>query len=987
MYIYLQKQKVLKLIVIISLCFCNTPTVAQKEPPKNILFTSLLDSISEAYQIFFTYNDEIFVDKYISNSFLQKTALQEILTALEERTLYHFDNLGNGYYVIYTKEHYRRNIKSFIKVSKTKTIDKKDSKTDRGKNIFRGIIVDPQGNPLTNASVFQQFTNNGTLAASDGRFVLDIKNKKAIKVSFIGFQTKTLSVEETDFTVRHKIILTNNELLDEVYLVGSRNKSRTSINTPVAIDFIDVNGLVNKYGVVDLNQVLLKSIPSFNATKQSGADGADHIDPATLRGLGPDQTLVLINGKRRHQTSLINLYGTRGRGNSGTDLNAIPSSAIERIELLRDGASAQYGSDAIAGVINIVLKEEVNKLNIAATTGFYNANPGLSLPNSRKGIDGETYKVALNYGVKILEKGFVNFSTELLTKEHTYRPSNYYREKYGNAKSQNASLFINAEIPIQNASKVYFNVGYNKRNSDAFAFTRAADSERNVLAIYPNGFNPLITADILDKSVSLGFVTKLKGWVIDINNTVGKNNFQYFIKETLNATLEENSPSEFDAGGHQLIQNTTSIDFSKLYNNSFHGLNLAFGLEYRLENYQIFSGEEGSYAQYDIYGDRVTAATPSEDLTRHNNIVRPAGSQGFPGYSPENEVNKSRANFSFYSDTEIDLSEKLMIGTAVRYEHYSDFGSTLNFKLSSRLRVLTNLNLRSSFSTGFRAPSLAQIYYNLTFTNFIGSVATESLLIANNNPLARAFNIKKLNEEKARNASLGFTAKANHNFSAIIDAYWVEVKDRIILSGNFDATNLNENVDHIQFFANGVDTKTMGLDVRLNWHKNFEKTQVSVSLSGNINQMKIKKIHHKDLDPATFFGVRERHFLLASAPKNKFNLELNYQYKKVSATLSFTRFSEVLLTDWQIQQKLSNFDNSEDKRMQASMDHYAPKITTDMHLRYQFSKALNFQIGSHNLFNIYPSIQDPNTDSGGFWDSTQMGSNGAFFYTRIQYSL
>ena len=761
MHIKTQRKIVLKLILIISFSFFSGSVAAQKESSEKILFTSLLDSISNKHKVFFTYNDKIFAEKYINKAFLQKnTTLQEILNSLEKQTQYHFDNLGNRYYVVYTKEHYLKNIKKFIKApDNLKPEEKEVLETETKYFSFKGVVLDSQGNSLANASIIQEFTNNGTLTASDGSFEFNVKNKNPIKISFVGFQTETVFFDSTNPTKFYRIILTNNEELDEVYLVGSRNKNRTSINTPVAIDFIDINEVTNKFGVVNVNQVLLKSIPSFNATKQSGADGADHIDPATLRGLGPDQTLVLINGKRRHQASLINLYGTRGRGNSGTDLNAIPSSAIKRIELLRDGASAQYGSDAIAGVINIVLKDDVNTLNISATAGFNKANTGLNLPNSQKGIDGQTFKVALNYGTKIFSKGFVNFSTEILTKEHTFRPNTYYREKYGNAESQNASLFINSEIPIHNKSKVYFNVGYNKRNSEAFAFTREADSERNVLAIYPSGFNPLITSSISDKSFSLGFVTKLKDWVIDINNTVGNNNFKYLIKETLNATLEENSPTEFDAGGHQLIQNTTSIDFSKYFKHSFHGLNLAFGLEYRFENYQIFSGEEGSYASYDVNGNVVTSETPSSDLTTNNNVVRPAGSQGFPGYSPENEVDKSRSNFSFYSDTEIDLSERLMIGTAFRYEHYSDFGSTLNFKLSSRVKVSSNFNIRSSFSTGFRAPSLAQIYYNLTFTNFIGSVPTESILIANNDPLARAFNIQKLNEERAINGSFGFTSK------------------------------------------------------------------------------------------------------------------------------------------------------------------------------------------------------------------------------------
>ncbi|MDD7915217.1 TonB-dependent receptor [Polaribacter sp. MSW5] len=740
----------------------------------------------------------------------------------------------------------------------------------------------------------------------------------------------------------------------------------------------------SKSSQVEINQFLQYVIPSFNATKQSGADGADHIDPATIRGLGPDQTLVLINGKRRHQASLINLYGTRGRGNSGTDLNAIPISAIKRIELLRDGASAQYGSDAIAGVINIVLKDADDELNVNSTIGFNNASPNRFLPNK---IDGFTYKLALNYGAKIAKNGFINFTTEAMSSNNTTRPGTVHREKFGQAAIKNVSFFFNSEIPIHDNTKIYANGGFNYKNTEAYAFTRDPFSERNVLEIYANGFNPLITSNILDNSLSIGMIAEFKEWNIDINNTLGRNNFHYFIKNTLNATLEEKSPTDFDAGGHQLIQNTTSIDFSKYFKTKSYGFNIALGLEYRLDKYKIFAGEEASYAAYDINGNIITSQTPISDYKTYNGQIRPGGSQGFPGYSKENEVNRNRSNLGIYADTEIDFTKKFMIGAALRYEYYSDFGSTLNYKLASRYKISPKFNLRSSFSTGFRAPSLAQIYYNLTFTNFIGNTPTESLLIANNNPIARSFDIDQLKEEKARNFSLGFTAKLSSNFNATIDTYFVSVIDRIILSGNFDASSLGFGVDNVQFFANGVDTKTTGIDVVLNWKKEFENSYLSFDLSGNINHMKITEIKNKMLDKETFFGTRDQQFLLASAPNSKFNFSINHKINKLKSSLSFTHFSKIKLIDWQIHKDLNNFNNSESERLEASIDNYKPKITTDLHFSYQFNKSLNFQIGANNLFNIYPTKQNSFTDSGGLWDATQMGTNGSFYYTKLNLSL
>jgi iron complex outermembrane receptor protein len=308
------------------------------------------------------------------------------------------------------------------------------------------------------------------------------------------------------------------------------------------------------------------------------------------------------------------------------------------------------------------------------------------------------------------------------------------------------SVFINTKIPINNNSNFYAFGGYSYRDSESYAFTRPADSPRNVLEIYPNGFNPLITAKIKDNSISAGFKTKFNGWQLDINNTFGRNNFHYFIKETLNATLLFNSTTNFDAGGHVLNQNTTSADFTKFYKSIFNGINMAFGTEYRIENYKIYAGEEGSYAAYDIHGNVVNQNTPSSDIVMLDGFPRPRGSQGFPGYAPENEVDKTRSNLALYIDTEFDFTNKFMFGIASRYEKYSDFGSTLNIKLSTRYKPNNNFYLRSSFSTGFRAPSLAQIYYNLKFTNFIGSEPSESLLELNDSPITRSFGIGELIE-------------------------------------------------------------------------------------------------------------------------------------------------------------------------------------------------------------------------------------------------
>lgn len=854
-----------------------------------------------------------------------------------------------------------------------------------------GVVQDNTGAGLPGVNIIEKGTNNGVSTDSDGGYKIKVKEGATLVFSYVGFSTIEKLVTGTFI----KVVLSEEggEVLKDIVIVGSRNSKRTVVNSAVPIDIINVRDVTTQSGKLEINELLQYVAPSFNANKQSGSDGADHVDPASLRGLGPDQTLVLINGKRRHQSSLVNLFGTRGRGNTGTDLNAIPASSIKRIEILRDGAAAQYGSDAIAGVINIVMNDNVNELTGAVTYGAYNTNakgdflPGTAntdgnrldqngFGNSKgknKSFDGGSIKVAANYGVAIGEKGgFANFTTEYLSKNKTLRPGYDFRKGFGEAEIQGFNFFGNMAIPVSDKTEFYAFGGRNYRDTDAYAFTRN-DGERVVESVYPGGYTPRITSNIIDNSIAAGFRTETtSGWKIDISNTFGKNLFHYFIKGTINASLEDASPTEFDAGGHSLSQNTTNFDFSKNYSSVLSGMNLAFGAEFRTEKFNIFAGEQGSYATYDTNGLPITnPATQSAPIDPVSGKPRPGGSQGFPGYSPANVVDKSRTNLSLYTDTEFDITDSFLVSAAVRFENYSDFGSTINGKIATRLKASKNINFRGSLSTGFRAPSLAQIYYNLRFTNFNAGGATEVLLSPNNSPVTQAFGIGKLNEEKAVNASLGFTSNFG-DFTATVDGYFIKVKDRIVLTGYFDASQLNNGVSAAQFFTNGVDTRTAGLDLVFAWKKTFGDSRLGATLVGNINDMKIDNVKNGSLDEGTFFGKREKAFLLASAPKSKFGLNLNYSKNKFDAGLAFTHFSKVVLVDYA----------DED-------DVYNAKTVTDLTLGYKLSKQLKLSIGSNNLFNIYPDKQDEqgNTEAGGYWDSVQMGFSGAYYYARLGFNF
>ena len=854
-------------------------------------------------------------------------------------------------------------------------------------NVLKGKVTDPQNQPLHGVSVVEKGTNNGVFTDDNGSFTISYKNENSvIAFSFVGLTGQEITVGKQK---ELNITLNSNNILGMVEVVGSRRQDRTAVESVVPVDIIEVSRLSSTLGQPDVNQMLQYLAPSFNSNKQSGADGADHIDPATLRGLGPDQTLVLINGKRRHQSSLINLFGSRGRGNTGTDLNAIPISAIDHIEILRDGAAAQYGSDAIAGVINVVLKSNTNEFTADYTTGVRNSAPPseYDVLKEDKKFDGLLSQLSGNYGTKIGDKGFVNVTVDYSNLDHTFRradPAKYlngvYRNKFGDAASENFATYFNSSFSPGENTEIYMFGGYNYRFTDAFAFTRDANSERNVLEIYPDGFDPEIQSDINDKSLSIGVKSLISGWKVDINNTIGANDFHYYVDNTLNSSLLANSPTRFDAGGFSLAQNTSALDISRLFPAVGKGLNVAFGAEHRIETYQIFAGEEASYKSY---GNQIFSIAGSDTT------FRPGGSQGFPGFQPANVLKESRTNFGSYVDLELDLSRKFTISAAGRIEHYSDFGNTINGKLASRYKISDNLSLRGSLSSGFRAPSLAQLYFNSTFTDFVAGQAIDKIIAKNDSPITRALGIPPLKQEVSTNAGLGFTAKVNA-MTLTVDAYYVRIKGRIVLTGAFTSDDdligpelKKLNIGAAQFFTNAVNTTSRGADAILTYSVSFSGQQnLKFSVASNFNDMEIDKIYTNQKlqgKENIYFGLREQYFLLASAPKSKINFGIDYSKGNFFTDLKFTRFGKVKLINWS-----DNGDNVVDP---GELDVYNPKITTDLSIGYNL-RNFTFTLGGLNILNTYPNKHDPAlTESGGIWDCVQMGFSGAFYFAKIGFKF
>ncbi|MGQ0561664.1 MAG: TonB-dependent receptor [Gemmatimonadota bacterium] len=831
-----------------------------------------------------------------------------------------------------------------------------------------GRITDQGNMPIAGVRVSEKGTLNSTLTDGLGRYELRVASDAVLTFARPGFReeeraTNAASVKAAgDATL--DVELVTGYTVAALEVVGTRRLDRSATNTPVAVDIVDLAAVTQQSGQLDLNQLLQYVAPSFNANRQSGADGADHIDPASLRGLGPDQTLVLINGKRRHQSSLINIFGSRGRGNTGTDLNAIPVAAIDHIEILRDGASAQYGSDAIAGVINIVLKSSVGAFTGDLATGTHNAEAPSDYAVVSSGTDGAELRAGANYGVRVGEQGFLNLTGELLSRGRTNRPADpaqfdIYRRQFGDAELINGGFFLNSLVPISGTAAFYAFGGANFRDTDAYAWTRAPDDERNVPAIYPNGFDPHITSTIRDLSLSAGVRAKLGEFDLDINSTAGSNRFHYNVEGTLNTSLGAQSPRAFDAGGFSLFQSTTGSHLKRLLADVGGGLNVALGSELRYEKYSIFAGEEGSWQNYGGGG--------------------PGGAQGFPGFQPRDETDESRTNIGGYADLELDASDRLTLSVAARGEHYSDFGNTVTGKFAARLGVSDALSLRGSVSTGFRAPSLAQVYFSSTFTDVVSGDFVDKVIAPNNSSITRALGIPELTEEKSVSAGLGLTARIGE-LTATIDGYIVNIDDRIVLTGAFEDTDSDIGADlqrlgvsAAQFFTNALDTETRGLDVVLSHQFYAGEQRFNWSLAGNFNNMELGQIHtnaklrgKEDI----YFGAREQAFLLASAPSSKVTLTVDHNYRRFDTQLRITNFGRVTLIDWL------------DTR-----DVYQAKATTGLSIGYRMSDNTRLTIGAANLFNVYPTQQDTETETGGLWDAVQMGFAGSFYFARLSVRL
>ncbi len=907
--------------------------------------------------------------------------------------------------------------------------------TVMAQRMVTGKILDANGMPLSGVTIKAQKSGKVALTGADGSFSLAANEDDMLEITSIGYQKQTVSAKSATVAMK---MATAVETMGEVVMVGTRRAGRVKTETPVPVDVINVSQAMTSTGRMDLTATLNYLAPSFNFNKQTGSDGADHIDLATLRGLGPDQTLVLVNGKRRHQTAFVAVFGTRGRGNSGTDLNAIPIFAIDRVEILRDGASAQYGSDAIAGVINIITKKSVNQITGSiGGSGYYDPafNPvfdetglkaeyeyfrgGSGTPIRSRGtkrVDGRAYLANVNFGVPMGNKGgYLNLTFEGNMTGRTYRqdlsgtlPVNIYRRGHGDAELNSFSTFYNFELPTKGKMTLYSFGSQSSRRTDAYAFTRNFSArpdrfptDNNGNLIFVSGimrssggdvwYNPRIQTHINDVSATAGARGVAFGsWGWDLSNTTGRNNFHFFGKNTFNAS-QGDAQRNFDDGGFAYLQNTTNLNFSR---NFAKNLSLGLGAEYRYENYQIMAGEEASYRNYDD-----TKAT---------------GSQGFPGYQPADEVKAKRNVLGVYGDLEFDVNSKWMMDLAVRLENYSDFGFTHNYKFATRYEASKKVKLRGSVSTGFRAPSLQQMNFSSTFTTVQGGNIAEVKIAPNYSSLAAAAGIPELKQEKSLSGAAGLIWSPRSNLNITIDGYLTRINDRVVLSGQFDGSDpaLSStlraqmaalNVSYAQFFANAVNTTNAGVDVIIDYTKKIGENRLKFVFAGNYQHMSIDKINvPKGLSGSeflrqTFLSDREQAFILASAPNMKGALNLEYTRKTLTVGARATYFGEVSLYGYGqdglgINPTVPLNNGSGDVPDQYI---YAGKVVTDIYASMPFWKRYTVSLGVDNVLNVHPDLGAVkgaedwayNNETGGPFDAVQMGGNGRRLFLRIGFKF
>lgn len=865
--------------------------------------------------------------------------------------------------------------------------------------IVSGIITDANGEVLVGVNIVIKGTTKGTLSDINGAYKISVERNDVLVFSFVGFKTQEVKV--ADNTAELNIKMEDGESLSAVTVVGSRGKARVDVDRPVPVDVINAKEL-QITGQTELGQMAQFTSPSFNSAKYGINGVANYADPATLRGMSPDQVLLLVNGKRRHQFSALNLNVTLGKGTVTTDMNSVPSLAIDRLEILRDGAAAQYGSDAIAGIVNLGLNKSVGK-------GTFRTQLGQT-----KIGDGTSYMGSINYGFKLGKEGsYLNATLSYNHADGTQRSDPFTgriyvaagatpattigREDstrtakgvyptstsgkpftvstYGSNPLTAVQTFVNIGYPLSKDWSLYAFGGTSQKNIAAEGFFRNAiptDANSNV-SIYPNGYDPDLPGVSKDASGVVGVSRKLdKGWNMDFSTGLGHNTLDLRAENTTNPSMGAASPTNFYVGQSSFSQSTTEANLSK--NMDIKGVksfNFAFGAQYRIDFFKLTRGDENSYKEGPIAG-------------------KASGSSGRPGIAPADETNKSRSNLGLYADVETDITDKFLVAAALRYENYSDFGNNISGKLATRLKLSDQFALRASVNKGFRAPSLQQIFNSTTTSTVQAGAIRQTKQLPSDDVRLASLGIEAPKAENSWNYNLGVTAKAGEKLLFTLDAYQIDITDRIIISEALTTAAVpavktlftGTSIQEISFFTNHLSTKTTGIDFVTTFKHSFNddnRFTASLALTANKTEITGVKATPSQLtagaaNPAAILIIDtiSRSLIETSQPRQKAILSLGYQYKKFNITARANHFGEVVA--WE---KSPVYHRSQT---------FGARTIFDLVVTYNVLKNLVVSAGANNLTDVYPDKvlsnyasyftgQTPYTRN-----ANQFGFNGAYYY-------
>lgn len=766
--------------------------------------------------------------------------------------------------------------------------------------------------------------------------------------------------------------------LDEIVITGTRVTDRTVAESMSPIDIISPE-MLQATGTSDLATALARALPSLNYPRSAvGTEGTDAIRPAQLRGLSADQVLVLVNGKRRHAAAQLNISGVQGRGSSPVDLNAIPISAVERIEVLRDGASAQYGSDAIAGVINIVLKGGSKHGSLEARYGKYSAG------------DGKHTQLSGDGGIALGDAGSLHFAAQLSQNDNTDRarpfigtptptsaPLGRVVQSFGEPEVDVGAISFNGDFAFSDAVTLYGFGTATNRNVHTNGFFRPAGDPRNVPAIFPDGYLPLGLNLSQDRAIVAGVRgATANNWRWDLSYNYGYNHLSFDFRNNLNRSLGAASPTSFFAGAQERTQNLFNADFSKSVEVGLaYPLTVSFGAEYREEKFNQSPGEPASY---------VNGGVVSPDGVTY------VGTQLFAGYSPQDAGANKRDSYSLYADLEADVTDKFSAGIAARYEDYSDFGTTTSGKLSTRYAFTDAVALRATVSSGFRAPSLPQQFYSSTAVNFIGGQPFQIRTFPVADPAAIALGAEPLRAEESFSYSLGLVLQPLNALYITVDAYQIDVDDRITLSENltgpavvaFLVARGFPGVTGGRYFTNAVDTRTRGIDVVGSYNWKLERGNFDLTFGYNYTDTEVMRIAP---NPAVLqqgglnllrIGRVELGRLTVGYPKDKFNLGGNLSLGNWAFSANATRYGEYSV--------LVNQTPTTPNRDQTFSSKWILDLKTTYHLG-----DWAFSLGADNVLNEHPDeVLFANSSGGQFpYNSTSpFGFSGAFVYGSVRYS-